>query len=268
MTKGFITVATGDEHYYKLADNLVKSYRLFNNNLPFAIITEKENKYISSFDEVYITGDATHSYLDKFLLNQYMPYDLMIFIEADMLVYGEITDLFEIFEEADDFSCIGDTWPCDNKTNGWFITAKLPEHIKNEISYTVGLHGGILFMRKTQVVHDVFCTAIDIVNNYEQFSAAFTGSGFRSVPDEPVIALSMALNFCHSTRPEVPFLSYYPNDRKGFRYNIYNGVCKNKKNKDDDRRLLHWGTSYTYTPRYEIEEYLMESKNGGGYIIS
>ena len=42
-TIGFFTVATGDEHYYKIAANLLRSYRRFTPEpLPFAILADRE----------------------------------------------------------------------------------------------------------------------------------------------------------------------------------------------------------------------------------
>ena len=46
MEKGFVTLAVGDERYYKLAFNLLLSYRYHNkSSIPFAIIADRKNKY-------------------------------------------------------------------------------------------------------------------------------------------------------------------------------------------------------------------------------
>ena len=42
MTRGFITISTGDLQYYKIAANLLKSYRIFTKNpMPFCVIAEE-----------------------------------------------------------------------------------------------------------------------------------------------------------------------------------------------------------------------------------
>ena len=52
MTKGFVTLAVGDEKYYRLAANLLLSYRYHSNNpQPFAIIADRENSYTALFDK-------------------------------------------------------------------------------------------------------------------------------------------------------------------------------------------------------------------------
>ena len=46
MTRGFVTIATGSENYYRIARNLLRSYRLFTASpMPFALICDKENEY-------------------------------------------------------------------------------------------------------------------------------------------------------------------------------------------------------------------------------
>lgn len=44
--KGFVTLAVGDEKYFRLAANLLNSYKLQTlYPMPFAIIADRENKY-------------------------------------------------------------------------------------------------------------------------------------------------------------------------------------------------------------------------------
>ena len=53
MTHGFITIATGDAQYYKIAVNLLHSYRWFSKApVPFAILADQENEYTADFDDV------------------------------------------------------------------------------------------------------------------------------------------------------------------------------------------------------------------------
>ena len=268
-TKGFITIATGKKHYFELAHNLIVSYRRFKeNNLPFAIITEKNNHYIDLFDDVIITDKASHSYLDKFLMDENLPYDETIFIEADVLIYDVITSFFDIFKDADDFSCVGNIGLKEDSKAGWFDYNKLPEKIKEKVSYTVGLHGGILYMKNTDKLHQFFLTCKDIVLKQEKYVPCFTQGGVTSLPDEPVIALSMAINKLKPIKPKA-FFSYYPNNRQFFKYNIEKQICCPKNNKEDKRLLLHWGTSFTYIPKYEWELYRLNCvvKNKKSSII-
>lgn len=63
---GFVTLAVGNEHYYKLAANLLQSYRLNgNSNAPFAIFADRENEYTVLFDKVILMDSPHLSYMDK-----------------------------------------------------------------------------------------------------------------------------------------------------------------------------------------------------------
>ena len=69
MTRGFITIATGKKQYYEIAVNLLRSYRYFaKEKYPFAIIAEEENECTALFDDVILTNEAMHSFMDKLLL--------------------------------------------------------------------------------------------------------------------------------------------------------------------------------------------------------
>ena len=91
MKKGFITIATGKDLYYKLAYNLIKSYKYFcDDPVSFAILCDRENEYTKDFDDVIIFKEgARNSYLDKLSLGEYLPYDENIFIDADCLAFGD-----------------------------------------------------------------------------------------------------------------------------------------------------------------------------------
>ena len=72
LNKGFVTLAVGDECYFKLATNLLRSYRMHTiSSIPFAIITDRENEYTNLFDKVVLLEHSHESYLDKIeILNQ------------------------------------------------------------------------------------------------------------------------------------------------------------------------------------------------------
>ena len=52
-SKGFVTIATGRDEYYRLAHNLLLSYKYFTKSpLPFALLCDRENEYTSDFDQI------------------------------------------------------------------------------------------------------------------------------------------------------------------------------------------------------------------------
>lgn len=256
---GFITIATGKEQYFELAVNLLRSYRHFSEKpLPFAIIADRENEYTAEFDDVRIFRNATCSYLDKLEMYDYLPYDINIFIDADCLAYGDLNTLFDRFKDTDDFCCFGRVLPLDDKT-GWFEYENLGE-LKSRVDYVVGLHGGIYYMRKTEVTHSIFADAKMFAENYADYK--FKGK-FATPGDEPLVALAMAVNQCHTITHDKSAIVCYWEHENGIRMNVRKGeayVESLKLNTD----IVHWGTRFTKTPLYKKQIAALNIIDRGG----
>ena len=262
MTYGFFTVATGDEQYYKMAANLLRTYRHFSAEpVPFAILAERENEYTALFDCVRIMPHARRSYLDKLELYDLLPYDVNIFIDADCLAYGDLNRLFTLFESADDFSCFGRVLPLNDKT-GWFEYDNLTPELKKSISYIVGLHGGIYYIRKTEKAKAVFDRAKEFSENYSDYG--FKGK-FATPGDEPLIALSMAANGLKPIPHDLRGILCYWEHLGQMKLSVADGtaLAKDIKLKTD---LLHWGTRYTRTPLYRKQIADLDCIERGGGI--
>jgi hypothetical protein len=253
--KGFITIATGKEEYYRLAWNLLRSYRYYcPEPLPFSILCDRENEYTADFDDVILfQNGATNSYLDKLELAEYQPYDETVFIDADCLAYGDLNVLFEVFAGADEMSCYGRTLPLDDKT-GWFEYENLGVW-KQTVSYVVGLHGGIYYLRRGETAKAVFDTAKRLVPDYAQFR--FKGK-FSNPGDEPLIALAMAIHGCHP----VPFgggtICCYWEHVGDMEIDISTGTARLRSSPAKAFRLMHWGTRYTRALEYQRQIELLE----------
>ena len=246
QTIGFFTVATGDEHYYKIAANLLRSYRQFSPEpLPFAILADRENAYTKEFDKTVILRDPTRSYLDKLSLYDYLPYETSVFIDADCLAYGDLNVIFDHFREADDFCCYGRVLPLEDQT-GWFNYEDLGE-LQPRVGYCVGLHGGIYYIRRNPKAAEVFETAKQIARDYEKYS--FKGR-FSTPGDEPILALSMALTGCKPIpfRPE-GICCYWEYENQ-MELDIAKGSAVIRKT-GQQTHLVHWGTRYTRQLLYQ-----------------
>ena len=254
LTKGFITVATGKEQYYEIARNLLLSYRFTTKEpLPFAILCEEENEYTKEFDVVKVYPKATRSYLDKLEMFDLLPFDINIFIDADCLAFRDINRLFDIFESADDFCCYGRVLPLDDKT-GWFEYENLSADLKNQIDYVVGLHGGIYYIRKTEKAKKVLEDAKNFSKTYSDYK--FKGK-FETPGDEPVVALSMAVNKCKPIPHDFSSLICWWEHENLFDLNIINktAFCKPLNTKTD---IVHWGTRFTKSIPYLKEMSALE----------
>ena len=262
LTKGFITVATGKEQYYKIAQNLLRSYRFTTKEpLPFAVLCEEENEYTKEFDIVKVYPKATRSYLDKLEMFDHLPFDINIFIDADCLAFRDINRLFDIFENADDFCCYGRVLPLNDKS-GWFEYDNLSDELKNQIDYVVGLHGGIYYMRKTEKCKAVFDCAKEFSKNYADYK--FKGN-FQTPGDEPVVALSMAVNNCKPIPHDLTSIICYWEHENRFKVNIEKNIALCKTN-NINTDIVHWGTRFTtslpYSKTVAALNLSMENKSG------
>lgn len=248
IKKGFITIATGKEEYYQLAANLLCSYHYFcKKPLPFAILTDKNNRYTEKFDDVLIlSSEANNSYLDKLELGKYLPYDINIFIDSDCLAYGDLNQLFTYFSNADDFSCFGKELPLGDKS-GWFDYENLGD-LKSKVTYCISLHGGIYYMRKGKTCQNVFQLAKSLIKDYSKFK--FKGN-FGTPGDEPLVALSMAINNCKPIPYNLKAISCYWEYVNKVKLDIEKGQALISKEPSCNTILLHWGTRYTKTLLYQ-----------------
>lgn len=236
-SRGFITIATGSLKYYKLAAQLLRSYRIHGgSSAPFAIIFDQENSYTQEFDEVIKIEAPNKSYMDKLLLYLYSPYDETIFIDADSLVLSDISILWEDYADEDDVSCCGVTYPV-NSNRGWFTYEGAGKY-KKSIHCVIDLHGGIYYFRRTERCQEIFKTAIEIANDYKNY----TFKSFSKPADEPVIALSMAIHQCHPCEKTARVL-FVPSYRGKISVNCDGELFIRGKKKQIE--ILHFSTPNT-----------------------
>ncbi len=193
MTRGFVTIATGNERYYKMALKLLESYKFFcPQPVPFAIICDRENEYTEKFDNIILMDNPTNSYMDKIRLLEICPYDENIFIDADCLAYRNLNCYWEAFDGAADFSCFGKALPLDSK-GGLFKREDVAEW-SDKIHFVTHLHGVIYFIRKGKVCLELLETSKQLIESYNNYYFP----GFPEPSDESVFALAMAI---HNLKP-------------------------------------------------------------------
>ena len=256
MKRGFVTIATGDEQYYKIAYNLLRSYRYFSSDpLPFAIVCDKENSFTEAFDDVIILENATRSYIDKLSLLKVIPYDETIFIDADCLAYSDLNVFFDIFDGADDISCFGVVLPKESE-DGFFKLCNIGSYAER-VKFCIDMHGGIMFFRKNDILNKVYDTCCEIKDHYYEYKFKY----FKKPADEPLMALSMAFYGLHpvsSVNPangEYPIFSFYPVDEKKLNVDILNGKARVKRGSFKYSVILvHFGTVSTKEKMYLLEE--------------
>ena len=256
MTRGFVTIATGKDRYYRIAYNLLCSYRVNAGAYPFAIICDRENKYTEAFDKVVHLPDPSNSYMDKLRLFDCLPYDETIFIDADCLVYGDIDRWWELFENAGDCSVFGCAYDDLTTDRGWFMTGGMGKY-RDSIRFVPSFSGGVYYLRNTDTCAKVFDTAKEAAAHYGDYPFAI----FKDPADEPVIALGMAVNGCRPVECEDVGLYTY---RRYTKADIdvpraewyYNGEWR-------PIILIHWGSFGAMKAFYLFEAAKVKRKLSG-----
>ena len=248
-TKGFITIASSVANYQKMARILCQSYKHTTESpLPFAVVTDKKTELLDVFDDVIELPDLSKSANDKFLLLKVSPYDETIYVDSDCIAYNDLNELFICFEASSDVSAVGKKYPKDS-TKGWYEKENLGKY-KSKVNYIQDLHGGIYFFRKGTVADAVYSTSMDIMKDYRSYHF----KGFAKPSDEPVFALAMAANGCSVTErsgKEFAWMRRCENLKADFFRNILSYRIEGMEAKKG--LLLHFGTSRTILPLYQIE---------------
>ena len=263
MTRGFVTIATGDLRYHKIAYNLLLSYRAFAKEpLPFAIISDRESRYTRHFDDMIIMRDAECSYTDKIKLPRYIPYDETIFIDSDCLAYTDLNAFWDAFPKDVPFSAFGKSLPLDCEW-GWFRPENVGRY-RELVRYIPDFVGGVYFLRKG----DELNSFADIAEAIRDTYGDYTFRQFDKPSDETVFALAMAVND-YRTVPEragevcAYFHKIYCDAdigtgrlRYASRYDPEGFVHKRGS-------MIHWGSGNTYRSVYLTEVYKLRRKLRG-----
>lgn len=261
--RGFCTIATGSYEYSQLAYNLLMSYRRFaSKNYPFVVFTDQSNELLESFDQVIIIDQSQKSFVDKLLIFELCPFEETIFIDADSLAYGDLTRYFDYFEKADDVSCMGKVFEADS-ISGWFRKADVEPYYYG-IEYTVGLHGGIYFVRNTENVKAFYKTCRDIEKNYKKIFFRF--KYLIEPADEPIVALAMALHKFKPIEAKPEILAFYRDSRID-KIDIVSGELEYHVSSGDTKNgmLVHWATPNTRKALYETESEKLKWALAHGY---
>lgn len=268
MSRGFVTIAVGDISYYRMAHNLLTSYRRHTKSpLPFAILADKNNKYTDDFDVVKIIQNPYKSYLDKLSLLQAPIFDENIFIDADCLAYRDLNDLFGLMPTIG-VSCIGRSLPLSNKTDGWFAVEGINDYAAR-INYIPQMHGGMIFFRKDLLTKTIFEECMNIADNYSLFKFKY----FTKPADEPILALAIASNGGRLIEvgdlSEQKYIAFYPSLRKVVA-SIVNGNLSymNMSGKwVEEVYICHWQNSNIYKSQYKNQILWLKSKENLAYRL-
>ena len=262
--KGFVTLATGKDHYYQLAANLLESY-IFStdsNRMPFAIICDRENEYTKNFDKVVLINNPSNSYMDKIEMLNLAPFEENIFIDADSLVYKDINDLFPVFDGLNGVRFIGRKLPL-NTTVGWFRYDDIGDY-KEEIKFIPSFHGGVFYFKNDSLTKEIYAMAKQICIDYSKYKFA----EFEKPADEPIFALCTAVLQVEPIENNTVAnhtVIFAPGHK--FKCDILKHKLKKTKAlggiriKPEDYKILHWQNKNTHGIRYKKEVKKLMNRN-------
>lgn len=199
-------MATGNIIYYKMAANLLASFRIHNPGVPFAIICDRKNKYTELFDDVIVLEKAHGNYIDKFSLLINSPYDESIFIEPDCLIYRNLDFFWDLLSHESDCSSFG--WN-EGGLERWFnaneARTRLLEMVPGIDENTIVplFNPGYIFIRKGSKCKKMYedCLAVaKRISEDEVLSAYPPLLCGKNLRDDPIFSIAMGMNgfICHS----------------------------------------------------------------------
>jgi hypothetical protein len=257
-SKGFVTIATGKEEYYRLAHNLLLSYKCFTEKpLPFALLCDRENKYTSVFDKVVMIDNPYCSYMDKLRLLDLAPFEENVFIDADSLAYKDLNGLWDIFEGCPPFCTLGTRLSLQSE-KGWFKRCDIGE-FQDKIHFCVMFQGGVYFIRRNQDSLASFSAVCDyILKNYKKYRFKL----FPDPEDETIFALASAVCNYPPQMDWKKVFCYLPmSDIQ--KIDISKGILEYSMTRETgtffykDKFLVHFGTAATREALYKEQAELL-----------
>lgn len=261
--RGFITVATGRELYFKMAHNLLLSYRYHAKTpVPFAILCDRRNEWTADFDQVVIIDRPANSYFDKMRILDLSPFDETIFIDADSLIYRDLTPLWDLFKDGPDVGVLGTVLPLDDGT-GWWDIQNLGE-LGGMVDYKIMCQGGIYYVRNSGKDLPAFIeTCRFIKKHYLEYHFRLFEDSFS---DEMIISLASCVHHFKPMKDWVDVFAFYP-DVRLVDQDILSGTLVFDWHRSVDRLyrdsfLIHFGTINVLN-RWEYKKEVFKLKRGG-----
>lgn len=183
----FFTVATG-EKYLKFAFALARSYKFHNNiSIPFYIVSD--NDFITPKDLSWVEKKIIPAELMgkgvayKLNFDKIAPADNSIFIDADSLIYNDISRLFDLPNTS--IQVLG-----MQTVSGNWVDLALPQALTDfNIDYLIRYNGAFYYIIKNAITATICDTARQLAaGNYP-----FQRHG-SVINDEPLFSISMAQN--------------------------------------------------------------------------
>ncbi|MBQ7500446.1 MAG: hypothetical protein IJT91_06095 [Clostridia bacterium] len=277
MSRGYITIAVGNEYYYYLAKNLALSYAYNRDDedyFPLGVITDEAgSRYLSDYyDDMIIAGsdlsakDKQKGFNLKLRIYDHTPYDETIFIDSDSLIFKNPDFLFDWFElNNSEVSVIGRRIPASSEYSRrtcFFSEQAIKDYKLLEYP---SFNGGVYYFKKSDRAKECLDFAKEIMEHHYDECGMIRFNGKKG--DEPAYALAMAV---YEMRPVVD------KDGAAMKFNNRNVTYRDisilshkcsivQSGESFDPAIFHISTINTYRSYYrnavlELEAYFDDKK--------
>jgi hypothetical protein len=210
MSTGVITIALKEEKYYHWAEILFKSI-LLHTDIEFSLVYDNTNWFTKyNLDKlvkypIYKT-DIENPYLFKYELINYSPFDNTLFLDADTIIFKDITPVF--YEQP---VSICAEWNGDYVFNKFsFINNPQDIVTKFNLEKLYSAYSGYLRFEKTDFYTNLFT---DILNQKDYNKALVYQYNRNIMPDEYFLNIVISkYNFKKYTPIQIYYMDYITND--------------------------------------------------------
>lgn len=248
--QGILVMAHGKQRFINMAKNIAMSYKLTNIEIPIALVTDSSDKdlkklydYIIPFNPAFGKG-----LIQKIYMNEYTVFEETLYIDVDCLVIRNIGFLWELFQlQNANVSVIGRK-VYEGKLFGVELT-----QIKNKLNlnYMISFNGGVYYFKSTQKAHEIFKTAKELVNRYQELGVDLM-RGEKN--EEPLFSLAMSI-FREEPVNDSKKGMYTPMGQMGvFKMDSLKGCCEFYKHGEKVYpAIMHFGGGYPEAFHYRRE---------------
>jgi hypothetical protein len=270
MDRSIITVAVGRPYYLGLAENLLKSFLLWNaeNDIHFLLITDDVNYFNKYQNNPKVSlkqidlDETSKSFTSKFKMFDNAVATDNLFVDCDCLIYRDVDFIFETFKSRS-FSAIGNDivegdFFCDvKKTLEYFKLTSMPKFV-----------GSVYFFKKDAKAGHIFEVASGLKSRYDEL-------GFVRLRDkeneEPLFAVSLKLeneDLIFNDGTIKADLMYYKNvvsnvlTGKAFVSGPIVKITGGEEIQENcSPAILHFNGPYTESYHYKMEAFRLNNNN-------
>lgn len=261
-SRSVILVGTNTKKYLNFALSCAASIQLHNPELPIFIATniipQKKYKgihFIKVEEHIAKLFIETKLYLDTFLQT-----DETLYIDSDMLCFGDLTPIFDACKEMD-VTVLGKLHPIEDY---WGDQADFARK-EFGIDHSILFNGGLYFLKKTELTTKIFNKARKISEHYDEYGFGRIHNNWKN--EEDMVSIGMISNQQLPIDDDGQFVAGFSTEKPPKKFNVLKGIMTFNynsaaalKTKEHPIKpvLFHFGGENMYSPLYIAQNTLLK----------